>query len=61
LTLTVSTRKRFADLVDKVRHFKVPPVDPTTNERPLDVPAWLWNGHEWTAVAHAQPRARCEF
>ena len=24
-------------------------------ERPLDVPAWLWSGHEWTAVAHAQP------
>ncbi len=48
--------KAFADQVDKLRLFRVPPV--TVGERPLDVPAWLWNGHEWTAVAHAQPAAQ---
>jgi uncharacterized protein len=46
----------FADLGKKLRVFRVPPVTPS--ERPLDVPAWLWNGHEWTAVAHAQPGAQ---
>lgn len=46
----------FADQMDKVRLFRVPPN--TGDERPLDVPAWLWNGHEWTAVAHAQPGAQ---
>lgn len=46
----------FADQADKLRLFRVPPV--TTGERPLDVPAWLWSGHEWTAVAHAQPGAQ---
>lgn len=50
--------RAFADLGDKVRHFRVPPVDAENNECPLDVPAWLWNGHEWTAVAHAQPGAQ---
>lgn len=48
--------KAFADQGDKVRLFRVPPV--TEGERELDVPAWLWNGHEWTAVAHAQPGAQ---
>jgi len=47
--------RAFRDLGDKVRLFRVPPVDEAAGERPLDVPAWLWNGHEWTAVAHAQP------
>jgi hypothetical protein len=46
----------FKDLGDRLRLFRVPPV--AGNERPLDVPAWLWNGHEWTAVAHAQPGAQ---
>lgn len=46
----------FADQPDKVRLFRVPPV--AGAERPLDVPAWLWSGHEWTAVAHAQPGAQ---
>jgi uncharacterized protein len=41
---------------NKVRLFRVPPIE--ENERPLDVPAWLWSGHEWTAVAHAQPGAQ---
>lgn len=48
--------KAFTDQADKLRLFRVPPVD--EGERPLDVPAWLWNGHEWTAVAHAQPGAQ---
>ncbi len=46
----------FADQGDKLRLFRVPPV--VGVERPLDVPAWLWSGHEWTAVAHAQPGAQ---
>ncbi len=48
--------RAFADFGAALRLFKVPPVE--GNERPLDVPAWLWNGHEWTAVAHAQPGAQ---
>jgi DNA helicase HerA-like ATPase len=48
--------RAFADQGSKVRLFRVPPVG--AGERPLDVPAWLWNGHEWTAVAHAQPGAQ---
>mgnify|MGYP001765899873 CR=1 FL=1 len=48
--------KAFADRGDQLRVFRVPPVG--DNERPLDVPAWLWSGHEWSAVAHAQPGAQ---
>jgi len=48
--------KAFADQGNKLRLFRVPPI--TVGERPLTVPAWLWNGHEWTAVAHAQPGAQ---
>jgi uncharacterized protein len=48
--------KAFADEGDKLRLFRVPPI--VVGERPLDVPAWLWSGHEWTAVAHAQPGAQ---
>ncbi|OPY65053.1 MAG: AAA-like domain protein [Syntrophorhabdaceae bacterium PtaU1.Bin034] len=48
--------KAFADQGDKLRLFRVPPV--AVGERELDVPAWLWSGHEWTAVAHAQPGAQ---
>lgn len=48
--------KAFNDLGDKARVFRVPPVD--GNERALQVPAWLWSGHEWTAVAQAQPGAQ---
>ena len=46
----------FNDLNDNSRVFRVPPVG--DRERELDVPAWLWSGHEWTAVAHAQPGAQ---
>lgn len=45
--------KTFADIEGGARVFRVPPVE--QNIRPLDVPAWLWNGHEWAAVANAQP------
>jgi uncharacterized protein len=48
--------RAFADRGDELRLFRVPPV--ADGERPLDVPAWLWSGHEWTAVAHAQPGAQ---
>lgn len=48
--------KAFADRGDQLRLFRVPPVVGT--EKELDVPAWLWSGHEWTAVAHAQPGAQ---
>lgn len=48
--------KAFADQGNKLRVFRVPPV--AEGEEPLDVPAWLWSGHEWTAVAHAQPGAQ---
>jgi uncharacterized protein len=47
--------KAFSDRPD-LRLFRVPPVAAT--EKQLDVPAWLWNGHEWTSVAHAQPGAQ---
>lgn len=48
--------RAFEDQGANVRLFRVPPVQ--AGERPLDVPAWLWSGHEWTAVAHAQPGAQ---
>lgn len=48
--------KAFRDFDDKRRLFRVPPVEATV--RPLDVPAWMWNGHEWASVAHAQPGAQ---
>ncbi|GAA4497521.1 ATP-binding protein [Gluconacetobacter tumulicola] len=48
--------KAFVDRGDQLRLFRVPPVQGT--EKELDVPAWLWSGHEWTAVAHAQPGAQ---
>lgn len=48
--------RAFADLGEQARLFRVPPV--TGNQRPLRVPAWLWNGHEWTAVAYARPGAQ---
>lgn len=38
------------------RVFRVPPVKDGENQ--LRVPAWMWNGHEWSAVANAQPGAQ---
>jgi DNA helicase HerA-like ATPase len=43
----------FDDLGGTARVFRVPPI--AAEEQPLRVPAWMWNGHEWGAVAHAQP------
>lgn len=48
--------RSFSDLGGATRLFRVPPV--ADGERPLTVPAWMWNGHEWGAVAHAQPGAQ---
>lgn len=46
----------FSDLGGSARLFRVPPV--SEHEKALGVPAWMWNGHEWGAVAHAQPGAQ---
>ena len=48
--------KAFEDMGSRCRIFKVPPL--TGNIRPLQVPAWMWDGHEWSCVAHAQPGAQ---
>lgn len=48
--------RAFEDRKAELRLFRVPPV--AAGEQELDVPAWLWSGHEWTAVAHAQPGAQ---
>ncbi|CAG9243823.1 ATP-binding protein [Paraburkholderia caribensis] len=45
--------RAFRDFGDDLRLFRVPPIE--GGVRPLDVPAWTWNGHEWASVAHAQP------
>jgi len=43
----------FKDMPNKYRVFRVPPV--TGSMLPLEIPAWMWNGHEWGSVAQAQP------
>lgn len=48
--------RAFRDDPGQARVFRVPPV--ASDERALQVPAWLWNGHEWAAVAQAQPGAQ---
>lgn len=48
--------RAFRDTPGQTRLFRVPPVP--VGERALQVPAWLWNGHEWAAVAQAQPGAQ---
>ncbi|WP_043615070.1 ATP-binding protein [Ensifer sp. ZNC0028] len=50
--------KAFADKGANVRLFRVPPIDEQKGERALRIPAWLWNGHEWTAVSFARPGAQ---
>jgi uncharacterized protein len=44
-------RSTFHDL-DDVRVFQVAPKE---GARPLRVPAWIWNSHEWAAFAQAAP------
>jgi hypothetical protein len=44
--------KAFGGL-DEVRVFR-----PGDADSPLHVPGWLWNSHEWAAVAQAQPGAQ---
>jgi len=46
----------FADVAG-ARVFRVPPVT-VAGVHELTVPAWLWNGEEWAAFAHAQPGAQ---
>lgn len=50
--------RAFRDYGDRARLFRVPPVDIGDGERPLSVPAWLWNGQEWTGISNAQPGAQ---
>lgn len=50
--------KAFADKTANVRLFRVPPINEQKGERALRLPAWLWNGHEWTAVSFARPGAQ---
>jgi len=45
--------KAFDGVGGGARVFRVPPVK--EGEKQLRVPAWMWNGHEWSAVANAQP------
>jgi DNA helicase HerA-like ATPase len=43
----------FTDLDAGVRVFQPPP--PRDGFRPLTIPAWIWNSHEWSAFAQAAP------
>lgn len=43
----------FGDIGSRVRVFK-----PGNDENPFFLPAWMWNGHEWSAVTNAQPGAQ---
>lgn len=45
-------RQAFTDQAENVRVFRVPPLE--AGETALKVPAWLWNGPEWSTVSHAQ-------
>jgi DNA helicase HerA-like ATPase len=47
-------RQCFKDLRDFI-NVKVFSVDPQEDELPLQVPAWMWNGHEWTGAVNASP------
>jgi uncharacterized protein len=46
----------FAGVPGGVRRLRVPPV--SAHEKPLVVPTWMWNGHEWGAFAQASPRVQ---
>jgi hypothetical protein len=48
--------KAFDGVGGGARVFRVPPIK--EGEKQLRVPAWMWNGHEWSAVANAQPGAQ---
>jgi DNA helicase HerA-like ATPase len=49
--------RTFADF-DGVRVFQVTPEKSELDSKPLTVPAWMWNSHEWTAFAQAAPGAQ---
>lgn len=42
-------KKAFQDM-EGVRVFR-----PGDSDNPLEIPAWLWNSHEWAGVSQAQP------
>lgn len=44
--------KSFSDLAPRI--FRVSPAN--DEEKPLKVPAWMWNTHEWSAFCQAAPR-----
>jgi DNA helicase HerA-like ATPase len=44
----------FGDL--NARIFKVPPIE--NNQKPLQVPGWMWNSEEWCACSSAAPGAQ---
>jgi len=46
----------FDDVPGGVRHFRAPPVD--AGQKALSVPAWMWNGQEWSAFAAAAARVQ---
>ena len=48
--------RAFSDLSDKVRVFRVPPVEGQVRE--LTLPAWMWNSNEWSSFAAAAPGAQ---
>jgi hypothetical protein len=45
--------RAFDDMRDSVRVFR-----PNDKTNPFVLPAWMWNSHEWAAVAQAQPGAQ---
>ena len=50
--------KAFADMGHRVRVFRVPTTEQDEADKPLHVPAWMWNSWEWTVFAGAQPGAQ---
>ena len=50
-------RHCFKDLRHLI-NVKVFSVEPREDEFPLQVPAWMWNGHEWAGAVDASPGAQ---
>ena len=55
--------KCFSDLGKGCRVFHVPHLDPSNDDetiypRQIRLPAWMWNGSEWAAIAQASPRTQ---
>jgi uncharacterized protein len=56
LDLNGKYSETFSDICEDVRIFRAPPVDGPV--KPLRLPAWMWNSHEWAAFAGAAPGAQ---